>query len=1159
MQKQFLRALLLLLQFAVTASYGQGQGQRLGGASTDNKMLPGGSPTASSGLSNLYSPSLYDGTANINIPIYQYASQNSDFSVSLSYNTRGVMVSEIASDVGLHFNINAGATISRTTKDLPDEINLLNGDTTMFQWTGQVWMKPIPGFPIPSYDTVSMNPFWAFKGKYTTYSESPASAADTLIYRDKEADDFTVNLGGSSFTFNLGKGGTIFTHPHRGVKVEVLWDGQPLTSIGDLQPIGEDLGYQNLLTFRIRDEQGNSYLFRRGDFEMKQLEDMYGATNVVTNYNFTTRWVIEKVTLASGGEIRYNYQDLTYNGMALPLDKNNSKREGAYPSNNGPDSFTVFAVITKTCKLKDIWYPNNVRVYFNYGSTIREDGIIGALKEIRVTTPQSCLSYIMQQSYSWANHIPDTKPYESGFATTWYVRPGEGDRTLRLRLDGIRLTSCDSSIDEPYYSFTYDQLNLPPRLDHRQDYFGYFNDGVFLSNNPGNIEADAPTLIPRHKRWIPYYPNYDLYDNTQYFMDREPNPNMIRAGILKSIKNAYGGTATFYYSGHQNLTNPMTGLPTDQYYFGKDANDGLRLDSVVEKEPLHPDNAKVTVFQYSGGQRFIAGGYFHSPDRYSAYNNTTPVLANIVLTGRYVTPHQLINGSNHGYSNVTVLTRTGQGILLGRKEVKFSNFKDDGGPLKYFVIGGGKDFYTFPYTDKNYLMDWQMGLPLEVTEYDQNNRIVQKTVNRYRFTIDTTSAIGKVENRKEGMVMLDDGVTGVPGITNVVPRMKITDDYRPYTGAALLDTSITYKYLSDNNYITDVIYYQYDSRNNPSAIFTQNSKGELVRTIQAYNYTVNATAGTTLYNMTAAGLEKPIGTERWLVSSSGLADDKLLEASFTTYDFQDNKLRQKYLYNMRRGQPLTYAQYTGYSGGLPPPGFAQAPLAFGGGVLPNFRMTSNITLADTRSNPLEVQLLGQQLYNSTIWDTLTGQKIAEANARYADIAFSGFEVSNQGNWQYNAMGAVNLTDPIAGRNAYAFSAGPVTRTGLNTGKKYLVSFWATNYSNLPVCSIGGASITLVSGAVKGNWTRYEGQFTAPSSSAILSLSGTSNAYLDELRLIPIEATMQSWAYRGLFGVDATSDASGRITYFEYDKLGRQNIVRDQEGNIQMMTEVRIPQ
>ncbi len=1157
MQKQFLRALVLLLQFAVTASYGQGQGQRLGGASTDTKMLPGGSPTAGSSLGNIYTPSLYDGTANINIPIYQYASQNSDFSISLSYNTKGVMVSEIASDVGLHFNINAGATISRTTKDLPDEINLLNGDTAIFQWTGQVWMKPIPGFPIAPYDTVSVNPFWAFKGKYTTYSESPASAADTLIYRDKEADDFTVNLGGSSFTFNLGKGGTIFTHPHRGVKVEVLWDGQPLTSIGDNQSIGQTLGNSNLLSFRIRDEQGNSYLFRRGEFENKQIEDIYGAGNVITLYSYTTRWVIEKVTLAAGGEIRYNYQDLTVNGAVLPFDKNNSKREGAYPSNNGPDSFKVFSTLYNTCKLKDIWYPNNVRVYFNYGSTIREDGIIGALKEIRVTTPQSCLSYIMQQSYSWANHIPDTKPYESGLATAWNIRINEGDRALRLRLDGIRLTSCDSSIDEPYYSFTYDQLNLPPRLDHRQDYFGYFNDGVFLSNNPGNIEADAPTLIPRHKRWIPYYPNYDLYDNTQYFMDREPNPNMIRAGILKSIKNAYGGTATFYYSAHQNLTNPMTGLPTDQYYFGKDANDGLRLDSVIEKEPLHPDNAKVTVFQYSGGQRFIAGGYFHSPDRYRAYNNTPPVLANIVITGRYVTPHQLINGSNHGYSNVTVITRTGQGILLGRKEVKFSNFKDDGGPLKYFVIGGGKDFYTFPYTDKNYLMDWKMGLPLEVTDYDQNNRIVQKTVNRYRFTIDTTSAIGKVENRKEGLVMLDDGVNGVPGITNVVPRMKITDDYRPYTGAALLDTSITYKYLSDNTFLSDMIYYQYDGRNNTTAIFTRNSKGELVRTLQAYNYTVNAAVGTTLYNMTAAGLELPIGTERWLVSNSGLADDKLLDATFNTYAFQDNKLRPKYLYNMRRGQPLSYAQYTGYSGGLPPPGFALAPLAFNGGALSNFRMTSEVTIADTKGNPLETKMLGQNVFTAMVWDTITGQKLAEANARYSDIAYSGFEATNKGNWQYNSGGAVNISDPMAGRNGYAFSAGAVTRSGLTTNKKYVIAFWATNYSSLPACTIDGAAVPLVASAQKGIWTYYEGGFIAPAPSAVLSLSGAANGYLDELRLFPADAGMQTWNYNGLFGISAVGSASGRITSYEYDKLGRQSIVRDQDGNIRSKREMYI--
>lgn len=430
------------------------QEQRIGGATPDPDMLPG-APSTSTSLGGLYTANLYDGTATINIPIYQYASGNADFGVSFSYNTKGVMVSEIASDAGLHWNINAGASISRTLKDLPDEINVLNADTVMFQWSGTAHMKPIPGWPPAPYDTVSLNPFWAFKGKYAVYSESAGSAADTLIYRDKEADDFMVSLGGKSFTFNLAANGTVFTHPRVGGKVEVLWDGQPFTSIGDLQPIGQDYGIPNLLGFRITDEEGNKYVFKPSEFEMRQIEDVYGTTSMVANYNFTTRWVIDEVILASGSKIRYSYYTFSGNGMVLPSYKNNTKREGVFPSDMQPDSFTVYPSIYNTCKIKEIWYPNDVRVHFRYGALVRQDGLTGSLREVRVSTAQNCLRYIMKQAYFSSTGAP-----EQEYVTETTLQPiaatNEGDRSKRLKLKGIYMASCDSSLVEPYYTFDYE-------------------------------------------------------------------------------------------------------------------------------------------------------------------------------------------------------------------------------------------------------------------------------------------------------------------------------------------------------------------------------------------------------------------------------------------------------------------------------------------------------------------------------------------------------------------------------------------------------------------------------------------------------------------------------------------------------------------------------
>ncbi len=50
------------------AGYSQAQ---LGGTTADKKMQ--GNSSSGSPMGGLYTPSLYDGTANINIPIYQYS------------------------------------------------------------------------------------------------------------------------------------------------------------------------------------------------------------------------------------------------------------------------------------------------------------------------------------------------------------------------------------------------------------------------------------------------------------------------------------------------------------------------------------------------------------------------------------------------------------------------------------------------------------------------------------------------------------------------------------------------------------------------------------------------------------------------------------------------------------------------------------------------------------------------------------------------------------------------------------------------------------------------------------------------------------------------------------------------------------------------------
>jgi YD repeat-containing protein len=53
--------------------------------------------------------------------------------------------------------------------------------------------------------------------------------------------------------------------------------------------------------------------------------------------------------------------------------------------------------------------------------------------------------------------------------------------------------------------------------------------------------------------------------------------------------------------------------------------------------------------------------------------------------------------------------------------------------------------------------------------------------------------------------------------------------------------------------------------------------------------------------------------------------------------------------------------------------------------------------------------------------------------------------------------------------------------------------------------------------------------------------------------------MTSQVYTPLHGVSSSTDARGRITYYQYDAFGRNIVVKDQEGNVVSKKEYHVAQ
>lgn len=178
--------------------------------------------------------------------------------------------------------------------------------------------------------------------------------------------------------------------------------------------------------------------------------------------------------------------------------------------------------------------------------------------------------------------------------------------------------------------------------------------------------------------------------------------------------------------------------------------------------------------------------------------------------------------------------------------------------------------------------------------------------------------------------------------------------------------------------------------------------------------------------------------------------------------------------------------------------------------------------------------------------------VINADAVTDKPACTSFEVAGEfGGWVQTGLGSYNNTQSMTGGIAYNFIS--LTRfstttftTTLNPAKPYLISFWSTT-SGITVS--GGAVLVKSSPTING-FTYYEYEVPQGNSSVVVQGTGV----VDELRCYPKAARMRSVTYDPIIGKTSECDENNRITYFEYDLLGRLRFIRDEKKNIVKMYE-----
>jgi hypothetical protein len=130
------------------------------------------------------------------------------------------------------------------------------------------------------------------------------------------------------------------------------------------------------------------------------------------------------------------------------------------------------------------------------------------------------------------------------------------------------------------------------------------------------------------------------------------------------------------------------------------------------------------------------------------------------------------------------------------------------------------------------------------------------------------------------------------------------------------------------------------------------------------------------------------------------------------------------------------------------------------------------------------------------------------------------------------------------------------------GKSYLVSVWVSDANkeskSTPLSISAGGALSLQWKATVEGWKLYEGVFYASGTTMQLSISGSSGVLIDDLRIIPTDAQIKTYAYDArTYRLMAELDENNFATFYEYDEEGILNRVKKEtEKGIMTLKETR---
>lgn len=1106
---------------------------------SQNNQVIAPSPTASALGKYVDNPvSLYTGTPQISIPLYDLKVKDFTLPVNLSYHAGGIKVEETASNIGLGWVLNAGGVITRVVRDVPDDYIAPNCPKEYYGSGPEPDCrdgilkhgKNVHDIDLQAgYLQDANNSKYSAENIFDKFFSITNDGSSTSFEKidDSEPDIFYFNFCGKSgkFVFEVINGReNIKLLSHEDLKITHFFDSDGRIS-----------------KFTVVDDLGIVYQFEDVETTISLVESqspypvLYPTGNGIywsaypigfSSTSFNSAWNLTKIITPTGSEIKFTYKDeltsllnngaeqTSYHLLSVDYDPNvprpngksfhdlivynrtnfNGKRLSAIESRDAKIEFSSDLI------RKDVWgyeaekLPKIINGLTVYSKQLQN---LNRIKKI-----------VFNQDYF---ESPIVSIFSVGDTGYYHTPPQNTDITAlinlnmnvyfkRLRLRSVtELGISDSNVNPPtQFEYKYDGFagynsndRLPHRFSKQQDLWGFYNGA-----------QDNTTSIPK----LYVYP--DMYSDSRRFSvfrkvnytgreyiisggNRLPSESLIDVGTLTKIVYPTGGYTKFEYETHKFREG------VNEFIGG-----GLRIKKITKHDGLANSADVISDYTYNKADGTSSGEII-----------SMPIFA--VCDGQGSKQAPLDNSSNSFKMNTTRFSQpqaplgTTQGSNVGYRMVTES------------MSGNGKSIYEYAmpalWNDSNDLSFPNPQADCSIDENGDCNNLYKATpvYNIFPYTTLRTSDFNQSMNQptinsypfpenpnydwNRGQLLFKKQYNNLGKLLNVEKYNYSIKYFNGQTAPskvfglkfgsffpAYKDTEVYYNIVAFRAakyyYLTDV------AKVLSSKVITEYfaNGDELTKTI-AYRYDGISHKNITKITEDSNVNEKRVKTFKYAPDYSNFAGPQ--EGVYA--------LKNKNISSVPV-EEINYVEKSGVENLV-------------GSNLTTYSLVNNIALPDR-----VFKLEGGLPFNNFQPSSIDGPGVFSKDSRYAEK----FKYK-----RYDSFGNIlEVEDKVTG----------------------LITSYVWGYDNLyPVAKVDNAT--------------YDNVATALGSADLGSLNKGANAIvltdlqtrtiLTSLRTKLPNAQVSTYTYKPLVGITSVTDPKGISTFYDYDDFNRLSFVRDHNFNI----------